>query len=297
MKARFLISARSLALILALVLLLDATCFAQSELTFPDAAPRFLHNRTSVTLPAKFINHRIYIETPFTNRRMLWLALDTGAAFSFIVPQAVRQLELKTRRLNGKEVLTYVDLPLSFPQLEIAQQRFLTSLVRQTPDNSAGVLGADFIRNFVLEINYPQQLVTLHHKTKFSFPPAINREGWQEVSLTLEGGCPHISVKLNYLNDASESFTALIDTGYNGSVLFTNELADKLENKQLLIENIEFGNLSFSNIGCCNNRVPVHALSRPPFPYQVLLGGRLLENLQIILDDEHAKLYVRRARL
>ncbi len=55
MHARSFTSARCLSLIL--VLLLDGTSLAQSQLTFPEAAPRFLNNQTSVVLPTKFINN------------------------------------------------------------------------------------------------------------------------------------------------------------------------------------------------------------------------------------------------
>lgn len=153
----------------------------------------------------------------------------------------------------------------------------------------SGILGYDFIRHFVLEIDYPHQGLRVHDAILFRHP-APNDSRWEVVALTLERNSPQILIRLNYLNGISETLRAFIDTGANGSVLFVPEMIEKAQRRG--IRNIQIGQYSISHLQCCGV-VPVYALNLPPFPYDLLLTGTLFGGARLIFDYQNRKLYLR----
>lgn len=64
--------------ILCVLSLQAGECFAQDGLTFPTGTAHFADAKSSVALPAKFVDGHIFVETYFGERGPYYFALDTG---------------------------------------------------------------------------------------------------------------------------------------------------------------------------------------------------------------------------
>ena len=275
---------------LIVILLCASECAGQDETIFPKPNARFTENTASYALPAKFERDLIYVETYFGNQGPFNFLLDTGTSQSTMIPDLASTLKLKSRNLHGDPRLSYVDIPLQFPGVEIKRQRFFTNLTSAVSSLSTGILGYDFIRQFVLEIDYPHKLVVLHNPRLFRKPEPDDGR-WGVLPFTFAKNCPQISVRINYLGGASESLRGLIDTGANTTVLFTPEMITKVSNRW--IKEIDIGRgFVISPVTCCPP-VPIHPLSKPPFPYDLLLPGASFRGARLVFDYANRNLYLR----
>jgi hypothetical protein len=270
------------------ILLCAGQCFAQNGLPFAKGTVRIEGHKSSCRLPMKFEGGHIYVVTYVGKEGPFYFALDTGSSVSTMIPALATALKLRPRKLHGDPRYPYVDVPLKYPGLEIEWQRFY-NLTDANPGGAPAILGYDFIRQFVLEIDYPHKQVVLHDRRKFG-QPEPNDGGWEVVPLTLARNCPQIVVQLNYLGGASESARALIDTGANTSVLFTPGMSKRIG--EHLITNIQIGRFLIRPVACCP-LVPIYPLNEPPFPYDVFLPGPEFGGARLILDFEHKNLYLR----
>lgn len=291
MRSDFLIIRRLIRCGLIVILLCASECVGQDESLFPKSSVRFTEDMPSYALPVKFEGDLIYVETYFGNQGPFNFVLDTGTSQSTMIPDLVTTLKLKSRSLHGDPRLAYVDMRLQYPGLEIKPQRFFSKLTQAVSSSkSEGILGYDFIRQFVLEIDYPHKVVVLHNRRWFR-KPEPDDDRWEVVPFTLARNCPQISVRLNYLGGASESLRGLIDTGANTPVLFTSEMASRVGNR--FIKNVQIGQGSeISPVACCP-LVPIHPLNQPPFPYDLLLSGASFRAARLVLDYQNRKMYVR----
>jgi hypothetical protein len=276
---------------LIVILLCGTEGFGQDETLFPKPSVRFKGDVESYTLPVKFKRDLIYVETYFGNQGPFNFVLDTGTSLSTMTPDLVSTLKLKSRNLHGDPRLAYVDVPLKYPGLEIEPQRFFSKLTKAVSSvKTEGILGYDFIRQFVLEIDYPHKVVMLYNRRSF-LKPEPDDGRWEVVPFTWAKNCPQISVRLNYLGGASESLRGLIDTGANTPVLFTPEMVSRVGDR--FIKNIQIGQgFEISPVACCPP-VPIYPLNRPPFAYDLLLSGALFRGARLVFDYQDRKLYLR----
>lgn len=276
--------------VITFLLLLTQTSFGQNEMPFPKGKPRFEKNRPSVTLPAKFDNNHIYVETIIEGRGPYYFGLDTGSSYTFILPEHAQTLGLKIDRVKDTPAWTYADIPLSYPGLRIDRQRFYTTVGSLPNPHMVGLLGHDFLRQFVVEINYPRQIVILHDSKKFRRPEK-GQIDWIVSQLTIIKNAPLVPVRLKYQDGGSENLTALIDTGANVPTTFTAEMIQKINDRS--ISYISIGGHIIHPIMCCNE-VTISPLSRPPFPFDLIMTGNDLKETHLLIDYQNKQLYLRR---
>lgn len=277
---------------LVVILLCAGEGLGQDEFLFPKTSVSFKGDKSSYALPVKFEGDHVYVETYFGKQGPFYLLLDTGTSLSLMIPDLVSTLKLKSRNLHGDPRLAYVDVPLQFPGLEIKRQRFFSKLIDATSTpKGKGILGYDFIRQFVLEIDYPHGVVVLHNRRTFRKPEPDDGR-WEIVPLTLARNCPQIPIQLRYLDKSTEQFQALIDTGDNrSSANFTPDVFNRVRPRQPFY--FEIGRYRFQPSGGFDDQIPIYELNRPPFPYDLMLPAPLFRTARLLFDYENAKLYLR----
>src|SRR5215203_5229338 len=163
---------------------------------------RFTSGRSALKIPFRLYNNHIYLRVAVNGSSPLWLLLDTGAP-NIIDSRHARALGLKLTPAGrvigsgGKEVdvSSAGDVSFALPGVTVARQKVgvlplgeieecaneidvdrhgnisrrgkpLTNDQRQPFD---GVLGEEFLRLFVVEIDYATQLINLYEQRGYHY--------------------------------------------------------------------------------------------------------------------------------
>lgn len=267
----------------ALILTAAVTALGQVrvELPYADGSARLARGARAVTLTSRFNRGHPYVETYINGKGPYSFVLDTGASYSVMLPALAKSFGLKERKVKGTE-FTYVDAALRVPGVEADRHRFYTFVEQLPGAGVAGLLGHDFLRQFVVEVDYSRPAVVLHDPKQFR-RPAGDDTRWEAVPLKVENNSPIIPVRLNYFRDGSEEFPALIDTGANATPMMTEEPRRQVSAR--MVESAQVGEFYIRPFVCCDD-IPIHPLSHPPFPYQMILPGSALREsgARLILD-------------
>jgi hypothetical protein len=192
-------------LILSLLLTTAASRTIQSN------AQVVVQSRT-VTIPFDLVNRHIVLKVQVDNSRPLSFLLDTGAQSSIINLDRAKELGLKLQGEvsvggAGSSLATGAfvrDSTFSLPGLPGFSQPLTLALPigRMAPrlgHDFDGILGGEFIKQFVLELDYHARVIKLHDKEKFSYtgpgesiPIRINSSGHPiiEAEVTPVGSTP-----------------------------------------------------------------------------------------------------------
>jgi hypothetical protein len=190
-------------------------------------AYRFASGGSSLTVPIELANDLIVLKVRVNNSRPLHFVFDTGASTSVIDPQSARALRLRARgKLNldatGGSVQSSLMGPVSLSLTGVTV--FNQTLAAIDLDAFAplfgykidGIIGHDFINNFVIEIDYQARLMTLYEATSYKYSGA-----GESIPIELVEKTPYVRgrVVLNGREPVEGKFE--VDTGGTG-MLFLN---------------------------------------------------------------------------
>jgi len=174
----------------------------------------------------------------------LWFVLDTGAGTSLLDLSRARAMHLGL----GQAFSARGGGPASTPGARLAQPATVTvgsgptavavpvaaaldfsSLAAYAGRDFDGILGGDFIRRFVVEIDFAQQRLRLHAPDEF-------RPGGRGATLplTFRNGFPHVRATLRISDAASFDVDGMLDVGsalplvISKPVVASERLADRL---------------------------------------------------------------------
>lgn len=211
-------------------LLLSISGFGQSDF-------QILHNKSKVVIPFKFINNLIFIPV-IVNGEELTFLLDTGVEqtilFSLDDKDEVKLFEvekLKLRGLGSKEpidsykssknkleIKSMVDL--SHEIYIILDQDFNFSSQVGIPVN--GILGYNFFKNHVVEIDYEKKRVYVYNHDNKKMNDRLQKK-FHKDNITIEDNKPYYISKIEAQGKTVPS-KLLIDTGNSDAVwIFTTE--------------------------------------------------------------------------
>jgi hypothetical protein len=137
---------------------------------------------SEVTIPFELVNRHVMLKVRVNNSRPLWFVLDTGSKFAIVDLDRAKELGLNL----GGEVRTHgagpespigaflKDSSFTIPELTGFSQPVILALpIRRLASRFGqdfdGILGSEFIKEFVLELDYQARLIKLHNKTGFTY--------------------------------------------------------------------------------------------------------------------------------
>jgi hypothetical protein len=134
------------------------------------------------TIPFELVTRHIVLKVSINNSRPLSFVLDTGDKYAVVDLDRARELgltlqgEVKTRGA-GPETRTGAfvrDASFTMPGLPGFSQPVSLALpiARMAPrfgHDFDGIIGSDFIKQFVVEVDYQARVIRLHDKDKFNY--------------------------------------------------------------------------------------------------------------------------------
>jgi hypothetical protein len=146
-------------------------------------AYRFTANHSYVRVPFELANDLIVLKVGVNTSRLLHFIFDTGASISVIDPQTAKALGLRAKgKLNldatGGSVQSGLIGPvfLSLPGVIVFQQTLATVdldvIAPLFGYKIDGIIGHDFINNFVVELDYAAGLMSLYESGRYKYSGA-----------------------------------------------------------------------------------------------------------------------------
>ena len=203
-------------LMAALVLDWIGMGLAQQLTVAASASPALHAPPEEVKIPFTLENRTIFLQVQAGGSRAYWFVLDTGEKYAVIDLAVAKTLGLKLGAPvdiggGGKKAVMgnmLSDSAFSLVGLKsFSQPLFLAlpldDLAKASGHEFAGILGTDFISEFVVEIDYLSKTITLHDKMTYqyhgkgqSFPVTFNAAGWPEIqAAAIDGDRPAMEGK------------------------------------------------------------------------------------------------------
>src|SRR5262245_1313357 len=165
-----------------------------------------------VVIPFELVTRHIVLPVKVNNSRPLSFVLDTGDRVGIIDTDVAKELALKLAgqvRIGGAGAETLPgsiveEANWTLPGLDGFAQPIrlampLSRLESRFGHDFDGIIGAEFIKQFVVEVDYPARVIRLHPKDLFAYsgpgesvPIQLNQQGFPiiETEVTPVGGEP-----------------------------------------------------------------------------------------------------------
>lgn len=303
------------------------------------AAPevRFASGRSALKIPFRMFNNHIYLHVAVNGSAPLWFVLDTGARH-IIARKHANALGLKLTpagQAGGigeqtQDAFTTEDVSLALPGVTVTQQRFgvidfanledcsneldvdaegrlakrqrsRTGTERQPFD---GVLGDEFFRRFVVEIDYAARVMNLYD------PGSYRYDGRGEaIPLDVRSRSPFVRTQLTSPNAGNVMGLFMIDTGNMSALVLSRPFVESNnllppENESTPFEVCGIGGGSMSRMGRLESlrlgsrdvRSPVTLFSQARTgnlagsDYDGLIGNAILRRFKVIFDYSRSRM-------
>ena len=280
---------------------------------------------TEVSIPFEMVTRHIVVKVTVDKSRPLSFVFDTGAGRGMIDLDRAKELGLTLEgriRVGGAGAQTQTGAMVqnsrwSLVGLENFSQPLslaipLGHIAARFGNDFDGIIGSEFIRQFVVEVDYEKRLLKLHDKSKFKYngpgesvPIQFNREGHPllEAEVTPIGGKP---VRAKFV----------LDLGSGGALALHSPFVNKhglIEGNGKTIRAIgvggaggqsfgRFGRVAELKIGSFRIASPITLLSQDKagaFANESLagnIGQRIAGKFKIFLDYEIRRIILEPAR-
>lgn len=218
-------------MILIFVLICGVTTVPRAGVPAPGSPSQNPEN----VVPFKLVNRHIFLRLKVNGSDPLWFIFDTGDKFAIIDLERAKQLGLNLHgQINvggaGAGVLkgAYVtDSNFTVPGLEGFTQPVtlavpLDMLKPNFGHDVDGIIGSEFIKQFVVEVDYPARLIRLHDKQRFSYsgPGEI-------IPIRLAGGHPIVQGDVILQGRDAIKAEFVIDLGSGGALALYSPFVQK----------------------------------------------------------------------
>ena len=270
---------------------------------------RFSSGKSALNIPLEIDNNIILMRVSVNNSKPLKFIFDTGASHSVINSQRAAELGLKTQgRFSGNATggtiqgSTIKGVSLSVPGAKVSNQ-LIASLRFNAPPGFEfdGIIGYDFINQFVVEIDYQNKIMNLYNPRTYAY----SGKG-EVIPLLLDGRRTPIALTKIILEGRGAPIEAKLelDTGADGTLVINSPFVEKQkllaaipkttqgggvgagdgEQKRLIgrVKAVQLGRLVFDN--------PPVALSQDTEEAGTsedndgTIGGELFRRFKVILD-------------
>lgn len=198
------------------------------------AAPkvRFASGNSTLNIPLEIDNNIILMQVRVNGSKPLKFIFDTGASHTAIDSKRVVELGLNTEgqatgtATGGAIQISYVKgVSLSVSGAEVTNQLIASVPFPTVPGfEFDGVLGYDFIKQFVVEIDYLKRIMNLYDPRTHTYK---GKGGI--LPLSLAGRTPLAHTKIILEGRAPVGAELLVDTGGDGTFIINPRLVKKHE--------------------------------------------------------------------
>lgn len=216
------------------------------------------HHRTFTKeeVPFRFEGNFILVSVLFNNLLPLTFILDTGAEYSILTKKEIADFlnidYQKRYTLYGadmqEELYAYLskNISLQMGDLQATHRSILVleedyfRFEEYSGLQIHGILGADFLKRFTLQIDYQKQTITFYNPVYFKNKVKINKDNVDYLPFTLIKSKPYISCTTHLYGEEINTLNYLIDTGAGLSLLLYTSI-DSLKNAQVKMLNSPIG--------------------------------------------------------
>ncbi|NEO37664.1 MAG: PDZ domain-containing protein [Moorea sp. SIOASIH] len=271
----------------------------------------------SYQIPFDYYGDHIYLPISVNGSQPRWFILDSGAADTFISQDYAQSLGLQPQgrldivgigpvRLNATfargVTFNLTGIQWSDAQVVIAPEEFFLPLARYFGQDFSGVIGYEFFEQFVVEIDYDNQIIHLHDPKTYRYSGSGER-----MPLKLVNQKPYLKTTLMLAPGLSVNSHLLIDLGSGSALDLRGKLID--ENPEIASaentlasftlgvggeEKIHVGRLESLQLGKLTIDHPITAFSLGKGNQRSALSGRIgndiLRRFNVILDYTHKQM-------
>jgi predicted aspartyl protease len=160
--------------------------------------------------------NRVMVNLAPEGGRPFVMLLDTGASDSMITPRMARELGVRVRALKetpyrratrlGRDVQFWIDTRHSDTGSRTGWEY--------------GLLGAEFLNDFVLEIDFPGRAVRFLDPAKYEVPEQVDVEDERVVAVKMTSSRPLVPIRVN-----DKEARVMLDTGDPGPGVLSGKVA------------------------------------------------------------------------
>lgn len=270
-------------------------------------------------LPFELSNNHLFVQVRVNESKPLWLIFDTGAGQTMLDMRSATALNLKlgqsfqaggagAKPITGSflegATLTLPSVPgVSQPLRFALPFDHLESMEGRRVD---GVLGYDFIRRFVLEVDFVRRQIRLHDKDEFNY----TGQG-ESLPLTFKNNHPHVRATIQLGNDEAVEADCVIDLGARSALVLTRPFVEKhklLERATNKIEavagrgvggdiTLQITRMPSFRLGRFEFKQPIVGLSQDTHgalgtnaPFEINVGCEVMRRFTIFLDYSRSRM-------
>lgn len=192
---------------------------------------RFDSGDRALKIPLDIDNNIIRMQVRVNNSKPLKFIFDTGASASGISSQRAAELGLKTQgQVSGSgtggtfQASLIKGVSLSVQGAEVSNQVIASFPLRTPPGfEFDGVIGYDFINQFVVEIDYQNKIMNLYNPRTYAY----SGKGEVVTLLLAARRTPLVSTKIILEGRAPVEAKLEVDTGADGTFVINSPLVKK----------------------------------------------------------------------
>ena len=291
----------------------------------------FTSARAGIRIPFRLYNNHIYLQVAVNGSSPLWFVLDTGAP-NIIASKHAKALGLQLTPAppamgsgeRTQDAFTADNVSLSLPGTTLGRQKLgvinfeeleacsneidvdargsMTKRQRpRTGDERQpfdGVLGDQFFRMFVVELDFDEQVMTLHDPKDYKYTGL-----GESISVEVRPRFIYLHTQLASSNGANSAGLFLIDTGFMGALLLHKPFIQKNallppDNETVPFELCGIGGGSMSRMGEAKSlqlgkvaiKSPVTLFSQAAdgnlvsTEYDGVIGNAMLRRFKVVFD-------------
>lgn len=211
---------------------------------------------TKEEIPFRYEGNFILVSILFNNLLPLTFIIDTGAEYSLLTKKEIADfLNIDYQRrftLYGadmkEELYAYLtkNISLQMGNLHATHRSILVleedyfRFEEYSGIQIHGILGADFLKRFTVQIDYQKQVITFFNPSYFQNKIKIRKEKEEILPITLIKSKPYIRCTTNLYDQEIKTLNYLIDTGAGLSLLLYTAI-DSLKDARVKMLNSPIG--------------------------------------------------------
>lgn len=200
------------------------------------AQPRTATAKAPVTIPFELVTRHIVVKASINNSRSLSFVFDTGAKECVVDAEVAKELGLKLEgqlrvggagsdKLPGSFVrdANWTLAGLAGFSQPVSVSIPLGRLAARFGHDFDGIIGADFIQQFVVEVDYENRVLRLYDKDKFIYSGT-----GESIPMELNSaGHPHIEAEITPAGSNPIKGRFVLDLGSGGSVVLMSPVVNE----------------------------------------------------------------------